>query len=147
MAVPDPTSVVIDERPVRYTILMRRGDTWTEEFRLGTRDEPTTEVPDPEIDYWDLTGWTGECQVRERASSDTVLGEIDVEIIEPQSDPDNKGRIRVTMTAELSALLPVAVTKIPEADLQLTLADGVTVMTPFAFYFPLELDVTRPGGG
>lgn len=107
----------IDDSATVQDFVIQQGDDWSRSFRRGTRADA-----EAEIEYVDLTGWTGACHFRQKANATDVLAELDVEI-----DPDqvtNKGLITITLSAEDAATLP---TKRPLVwDLELTSPAGLT---------------------
>lgn len=93
----------IDESAATVDLILVQGDDWIKTFRLGTRPDSESNV-----EYWDLTGWTGKSQIRKKATSATVLADLDVTIDPEQDDADHTGLVTVALAAEDAAGLPAS---------------------------------------
>jgi hypothetical protein len=52
------TPSVLDYAPNEVALVLHQGDDWEETFAFRNTTDPPGE-------YWDLTGWTGTCQIRD----------------------------------------------------------------------------------
>lgn len=92
---------VLDFSPLDVDLVLYQGDDWSKTFRIGSRPSA-----DADVEYWDLTDWSGASQFRLKASSTDALVSLDVEIGPDQSVAETAGYFTVSMTADESALLP-----------------------------------------
>lgn len=92
---------VLDFSPSDIDLVLYQGDDWSKTFRLGSRASA-----DSDIEYWDLTGWTGRSQFRVKATSEDVLVTLSVVIGDDQDTSDGAGYFTVSMTDTQSASLP-----------------------------------------
>jgi hypothetical protein len=57
------TPTILDYAPVEVSLVLQQGDDWEETFAFRATTDPVGE-------YWDLTGWTGTCQIRDANADD-----------------------------------------------------------------------------
>lgn len=91
----------INKAAAEVNLIITQGDDWSQTFRFGGRADA-----DADLIYWDLTGWTGKCQFRKKATSTVILAELTVTFGPDQSVEDNRGYVSVFLPEEVSASLP-----------------------------------------
>lgn len=85
----------LDYAPIEVSLLLQQGDDWEETFALRSVTD------DPGV-YWDLTDWTGACQIRD-SFADTD------DTVEPLAElvcTGSEAGMTVLLTSAQSTLLP-----------------------------------------
>lgn len=81
-------------------------------------------LPDDAGGWVDITDYTFESQMRETTSPDSpIAGTFNFEVVEPQSDADNKGKVRWFMTNEETEAIQASIASI----------NGCPQKTPYLF--------------
>lgn len=75
MAIPS----ILDYAPTEVALVLHQGDDWEETFAFRSSTDPVGV-------YWDLTGWTGLCQIRDAYADDDDTTEPLVELACTTSD-------------------------------------------------------------
>lgn len=126
-------ATTIDDSAAEVNLIIHQGDDWIKTFRIGAR-------PDSEsaIVYYNMTGWTGKCQIRRKTTSADVLAELEVEIGPDQDAEETAGYLTVTLLEDDAAALP----KTCFWDLELTTETDVK-RTYMAGMVQVNREVTR----
>lgn len=88
-------ATILDYAPVVVALSLQQGDDWEETFAFRNTTDPVGE-------YWDLTGWTGACQIRD-SYADTD------DTVEPLAELTCTGSaagMTVLLTHDLAEALP-----------------------------------------
>ena len=89
------TPTVLKYAPTYVALELQQGDDWEETFKFRVKT-------DPPLTYWDLTGWTGACQIRDAVADDDDTVEPLAELTCTASEEG----MTVLLSKEQSLILP-----------------------------------------